>query len=153
MKIFAIVVIAVVLYFAIFNQNSFKKEFDFGGDRYAFNRSQGGGDFENFFYTVGGEDVPGYRQVVQIVKIPKEVVAEQYEYYMQPLFTRYKLKEYDGETLTRAGNFEQAGLKFKSFSAPVSVDDKIHMAFYLTSVKEKRGRHQILTDLRNIKFE
>ncbi len=149
----AVVSTIVIIYFVFFNSNIFKQSFSFGDDYYAYNRSQGGGIFENYFYTIGGEDAPGMRQVVQIIKFPDEVLPEQYEYYMQPLFTRYKLKPYDGEALTRTGQFERAGLKFRSYSSTVEIDDHTHMAIYLTSLDERRGKSRILRDLESIAFE
>jgi len=145
--------ILAILYFIFVHSNPFKQSFTFGDDYYSHNRSQGGGDFENHFYTIGGEDVAGMRQLVQILELPENTLPEQYEYYMTPLFSRYKLEPYKDSALERVGNFEQAGLKFKSFSTTIEIDDRTHMIFYLTNLDERRGRPQVLRELADIRFE
>lgn len=153
MKILVVLLIVVALYFTLFHGNQFKANFVFGGDEYSHNRTQGGGDLKNHFYTLGDSDPLGNRQLVQIIELPDGMLPEQYEYFMKPLYSRYKLQPYEGDPLTRVGNFEQTGLKFKSYSTKLDIEGGTHMVFYLTSIEERRNNNQVIRELARISFD
>ena len=153
MKIIVALVIVVALYFTLFHGSQFKASFVFGGAEYSHNRTQRGGDLKNHFYTLGDSDPFGNRQLVQIIELPDGMLPEQYEYYMEPLYKRYKLQPYERDPLTRVGAFEQTGLKFKSYSTKLEIGDETHIAFYLTSTEERRNNNQVLRELARISFD
>jgi len=64
---------------------------------------------------------------------------------MKPLYSRYKLQPYERDPLIRVCNFEQTGLKFKSNSTKLEIDERTHMMFYLTSIEERRNNNRVLS--------
>ena len=110
----------------------YKNNFYFNGDTYVHIKKMSGGEIVNHFYTPYGEDMNTAEKFVQILEFSDKINQSQWSRHIRPLLDRYKLVPVADEEFEVVGQMQQSGHFFISYGAPIVVNGKESMAFFIT---------------------
>lgn len=133
----ALIVIVAAVYFIFFRGGPLKNDINFQGVTYGYAKHMYGGSIDNHFYTPGGVDFNTATSFVQILEFDDKIPKNNWLNSLRPLLNRYKLKPVGEDEFEMAGKSQMSGFYYKSYAAPITVDDKDCMAIYIMGSNEK----------------
>ncbi len=114
---------------------------------------------KNLFYTPNGGDFNTATRFVQILEIDDDIQKSDWASGLSPLFNRYKLTSFEDNTLECVGQDQKAGFFYKTYSAPITVDGKEHLAIFVRASRNQQEEDSdseifdMITSIKNIQFE
>ena len=157
--ILMLIVIVAAVYFMFIHGGPFKHDITFQGETYGYAKHMYGGAIDNHFYTPGGVDFNKAMAFIQILEFDDGIPKSKWLSSLTPLLNRYKLRPVGEDGFELAGKSQMARFYYKSYAAPITVDDMDCMAIYITGSHEKPDEDsgdeivEIIDALKSMRFE
>jgi hypothetical protein len=158
-NILGVLIGIIAIYFIYFAGSPLKNDFYFNEEIYSHVKKIHGGVITNHYYTPGGVDLNSSYSFIQILECKDDIQKSDWPSKFASIYNQYKLKPVKGQQFNLAGSIQKAGMYFNSYGAPINVEGREHMAFYLIASDEEPVEESnsqkltIIEKLKNIEFD
>ncbi len=151
-KILILITAIVIVYFTLFSKGPLESEAVFGGDIYAHVKKMKGGVVMNHYYTQFDESVPYASNLIHILEFDDRMSKKHWKNSLSSIFNQYGLKTVGDDDLEMAGTFIRSGQTMHSYAAPINLDGRDYLVFFITDNQSVVRKWEVINKLKEITF-